>query len=1176
METCSVDKKSKHLYFFLILFLSSLPFSFSKALSFDQIAPANTDVTFERIIMQNDEQKALDAEGAGCQWPLSLESSADGDLMLYGIDVAGLYKSTDHGSSWTLAVSGIESRGVGMFAIDPHNSNHVLALGLGESVGGIHVSYDKANTWRKTTSLHTNGERYLWDGLEFDPTSYDDNNGITMDAYLSTPYERDTGIRTSPDTKPASRSVLQENEVGLYKSSDGGETFSIIINDKRLADGIVKATADGDIYVGNQYGLFLIDKTNHTIASSYLENDGLNNYSKGVTGLDVVGNTIYAQTWDGIYTLIDGVLTKITNDQYPNKWPQFLVVSKSKPSHMIYQVRSNVNNYYVNYSEVSFDGGVTWTASKNERNSLFFKSNWESREKNYIIDPSNDNNVIALGIDDLVRSTDGGLNFKQTKGISNMMQGGRFNFNYYDPDLLLFSAQDYTGVVSFDGGETYRALNIPDKGNFYGGFAADKDTYYGFANKNWNGGTLTVTHDGGDTWTDTGLKVNAFSSTAYYSSLQSPTNPDVLFAAEYYSKDKGYTWNQMNGCVSVLTFNYVGAQELYGVDAGGNIVVSYDNGDSWTKLSNINWNQSTKLKEQTIIDMAYDQVNNYAYVVVQSILKDGDNTYTVEEVYKYNINNSEATKLNIPVDDERGYMRQKSIAIDPNSTSVIYVGGAGGYFSSSTGLLRSIDGGETWSVLTTANNDNYPAKATNQGGYEVSNIRVNLYDGRVWTSNGCYGYETFDPPYDSSLLNHEKPQSHKITYMYNDNVVNEVYIRNNDKHNYTYEEDGSTFVSWYKDQNFSQEFKNGSNVYEDMTLHAKMENSIRVKFYDRNTLLWEIDLDAYDKGDASQIPQREGYAFAGWYSDRKLTTLADFSTISSNTSVYAGWYKVIEDIFDVNGKDIGNYIGYSNYQIQDGKEIDNSVDADYRSLHVKIDNNSTYLITFKMDNRFRLGMRKKSFTYWPWNPVLEPYIDEKDVNGRKPVDEYVRKVIETNDYTHLLIQYYSWDGNKDFMDIKSTFHIYKIESDDVQSNNDGIDDSEDEPTDDTGEPDSIPTPEDERTADKNAIKRKVAVLSSSLDEKEPTATEKSADKKKQLQDDTTDKKVDNDTKKDGGAPKADDQGLNYWLWIVIPLVLLFLLLLLLLKRRKSQSRQLFHCHFYQSFSFLIKFAIIKT
>ena len=80
--------------------------------TFKQITPTDKNVTYERIIMQNEQQKELDTNGAGCQWPVSLECSNDGSLMLYGIDVAGLYKSTDHGETWVMANCGMESRGV--------------------------------------------------------------------------------------------------------------------------------------------------------------------------------------------------------------------------------------------------------------------------------------------------------------------------------------------------------------------------------------------------------------------------------------------------------------------------------------------------------------------------------------------------------------------------------------------------------------------------------------------------------------------------------------------------------------------------------------------------------------------------------------------------------------------------------------------------------------------------------------------------------------------------------------------------------------------------------------------------------------------------------------------------------------------------------------------------------
>ena len=715
--------------------------------NFEQITPVDSKVTYEPVVMANQKMKEYGIAGAGSQWPVSLETSNDGSLMLYGIDVAGLYKSTDHGKNWTRANSGLTSPGAGMFAIDPHNNNHVATLGLSQysNVGGIHISYDQAETWNKTLKIGIRGYRYLWDGLEFDPTSYDANKNCSTDLYFSTPYKRDTQIRTKPsDYRPITS--LNENEVGLYKSDDCGETFSLIINDPKVADGIIRFTDDGKLYIGNQYGLFLINTQTNSIEKEYAEfsndpNISVEASTKGVTGLDVVGNVIYVQTWDGIYTLENDTITKITNENYDTRWPQMLTVSKSNPNHMVYEFRGSVTNYYTTLINVTFDGGKTWQISKaNLDTTFYYNVNFASREKAFIIDPSDDTNVITLGGDNAFRSSDGGLNFVQASGISNMMQGGKFHFNYYNPNLMLLSAQDYAGVISTDGGKTFTNL-VMDKGNFYGGFAADENTIYGFANSSWGGGTLTYSHDGGKTWTDTGLKAKYEESSTYYSSLQSLTNPNVLFAQEYYSKDKGYTWQEMNGCVAVYTYNYTGQKELYGTNKDGNVVVSYDNGDTWEIVTK-NKFSSSSISEK-IYDLAYDHVNNYLYIVDRETYSWGG----IERVYKYDINNDKCTRIDVPRDTERGFMRIKSIAVDPKSTSVVYVGGAGDYFSSSTGLLRSVDGGETWRVLTTANNPNYEEWATNKGGYEVSCIDIDPRTGKVWIASGCYGYSTINPPY---------------------------------------------------------------------------------------------------------------------------------------------------------------------------------------------------------------------------------------------------------------------------------------------------------------------------------------------------------------------------------------------------------------------------------------------
>ena len=245
---------------------------------------------------------------------------------------------------------------------------------------------------------------------------------------------------------------------------------------------------------------------------------------------------------------------------------------------------------------------------------------------------------------------------------------------------------------------------------------------------------------GGKTWTDTGLKAKYEESSTFYSSLQSITNPNVLFAQEYYSKDNGYTWQEMDGCVGVYAYNYTGQKELYGANKEGNVVVSYNNGDTWEIVTKDKF-RSNSLSEK-IYDLAYDHVNNYIYAIVRQTYSWGG----IERVYKYEINTGKCTEMEVPRDTERGFMRIKTIDVDPKSTSVVYVGCSGDYFSSSVGLVRSIDGGENWQILTTAN-AGYDEWANNQGGYEVCCIAVEPRTGEVWLASGCYGYSKINPPY---------------------------------------------------------------------------------------------------------------------------------------------------------------------------------------------------------------------------------------------------------------------------------------------------------------------------------------------------------------------------------------------------------------------------------------------
>ena len=103
--------------------------------------------------------------------------------------------------------------------------------------------------------------------------------------------------------------------------------------------------------------------------------------------------------------------------------------------------------------------------------------------------------------------------------------------------------------------------------------------------------------------------------------------------------------------------------------------------------------------------------------------------------------------------------------------------------------------------------------------------------------------------------------------------------------------EGYAFCWWYSDKNLTNVISYVT-ITEDTTVYAKWD---AVKY----TLIFETNggstINALTAAPGAAVslgqyvPVKEGYAFAGWYADKALTTAVSSVTLSADTTVYAKW-----------------------------------------------------------------------------------------------------------------------------------------------------------------------------------------------------------------------------------------------------------------------------------------------
>jgi len=729
--------------------------------------------------------------GEGGQWPLCMAISSDEKYLFYGTDVGGIYRSTDKGKTWDKSMKNFTAAGISDIMVDPNNSERIIVFGTNSDpqyTTGIHLSVDGGETWSFQQNFMVGAHREVLDNLDFDSSSYNKDLGYTTIAYVSLVYEKDylsknflekTNVISDDYTDGKS----QCKKAGLYKTEDGGYTWNMVNNE--MYDGIVKVNPiTGTVYIAREDGLFQSYNQGKTFVKII---------SEEVTSLEIVKSNniakIYYTTQDGVFYKENDrdAFTKIKSDNFPVKekmYPQSFNVSPVNNNNMImfvgeemekdnkYNIKGNI--YY------SSDAGKTWNISKYDE-SYNFLYYYMERVPNFIWSTTQENKIWTFQNDWVSSSSNGGETFRwDSNGICGILIGGKWHFNIYNSDIIYLGSQDYNGVVTLDGGKTWKRIDLytydneygrsnwPNNGFIYGGYAADELTYFGGAAKSWyDTRYLTITHDGGKTHTCyigykeyalSGGKNNRLQDQATTSSYQSAKNPKILFCGDLRSTDGGYNWERMvneNGNVEVtgVYTHDPKTGRLFGInDYIGWVMYSDDDGETWQRYNKESLN---KYDEAPYLEeLSYDSKNDKLYVAwgwaQLSVIEDNGNkvteiSNTIPQMLQF-----EGAPTREQIGSRYCARRIRTVSVDPNNPDIIYVGGSCYTYRGDSSIYRSCDGGKTWKVVSiNASNSIVSTENGDYGGVEPVCINVKPDTGDLWSTGSCTGLSKLTPPYIS-------------------------------------------------------------------------------------------------------------------------------------------------------------------------------------------------------------------------------------------------------------------------------------------------------------------------------------------------------------------------------------------------------------------------------------------
>jgi photosystem II stability/assembly factor-like uncharacterized protein len=358
---------------------------------------------------------------------------ADGKVTLFiGAASGGVWKSQDGGTTFKPVFDREPVQSIGAIALDPTNPK-VVWVGTGESwtrnstsIGdGIYKSTDGGETWTKMGL----GESERITRIVVDP-----RDGNTVYACVPGKLWSDSAER------------------GLYKTSDGGATWSLILKGGNLSTGCSSVTINPKDPDELFSGLWDFRRKGWTFRSG--------------------GAGPGAPSGSGLFHSTDGGKswtqeTAATNKGLPQTpWGRIEVVYAPSDAKRVYAFIENVRSALY----VSDDGGATWEERDRSRN-MVWRPFYFSR---IVVDPTNPDRLFKMNLN-VIASEDGGKSFTEAAGGSH----GDWHDIWINPanPRHLVGGDDGGLWISYDGGvKWWKGENLPIS-QFYHVSVDDKDPY---------------------------------------------------------------------------------------------------------------------------------------------------------------------------------------------------------------------------------------------------------------------------------------------------------------------------------------------------------------------------------------------------------------------------------------------------------------------------------------------------------------------------------------------------------------------------------------------------------------------------------------------------------------------------------------------------------------------------